>query len=320
MKYIKSFNESKRSKTKEEIEEILGDIGVSNYTINPDGKVDVNGDVNIHVLEGKKLPIKFGKVTGDFWMTEAYELTSLEGCPDEVGGSFTIEDCGEIKSIKGCPKTVGLNFEVTNCLIKSLEGCPEVVPGYFDCSETLLTSLKGGPKYVGEDYYANQTRITDLEGGPEEVGFNFYLQETNLTTLKGLPKRSKTISISTRDCKLWDPREFKNIDCEEIRIDNEPIGFLMRLFSTTDYRNLFVDPQILRTQDRVTYEIFIDSLDYNYIRGTDENPQIDLFRFKEALAEFDIIPRKNLFNNWCLPYYQFIDEDGNTVNFLGERI
>lgn len=315
MKYIKSFNESRGSKTKEEIEEILEDIGVSNYTINPDGKVDVDGDVSIHVLEGKKLPIKFGKVTGDFWMTEAYELTSLEGCPYEVGGSFTIEDCGEVKSIKGCPKTVGFNFAVTDCLIKNLQGCPEVVPGYFDCSETLLTSLKGGPKYVGEDYYANHTRITDLEGGPEEVGFNFHLEETNLTTLKGLPKRSKRISISTRDCKLWDPREFKNIDCGEIDITTEPIGLLMRLFSPTDYPTTipFVHPQILS-------KIFIDSLDYNYIRGTDENPQIDLFRLKEALAEFDIIPRKNLFNNWCLPYYQFIDEDGNTVNFLGERI
>jgi hypothetical protein len=41
---------------------------LKNYTINPDGTIDVDGDVNLQNKLGnmKKLPVKFGKVSGFF--------------------------------------------------------------------------------------------------------------------------------------------------------------------------------------------------------------------------------------------------------------
>ena len=60
---------------------------IRNYTINPDGSIDVNGNVDLEYNELTKIPIKFNKVSG--WFRVSYnQLTSLEGCPKEVGGHF----------------------------------------------------------------------------------------------------------------------------------------------------------------------------------------------------------------------------------------
>ncbi|HOB25691.1 MAG TPA: hypothetical protein PKG93_00890 [Bacilli bacterium] len=60
---------------------------ITDYTINEDGSIDVDGDV---YLDGEKLtniPLEFGRVTGHFWCY-SNELTSLQGCPISVGGGF----------------------------------------------------------------------------------------------------------------------------------------------------------------------------------------------------------------------------------------
>ena len=62
------------------------------------------------------IPVKFGKVSGRFWCSNN-KLTSLEGCPVEVGGWF---DCSKNKliSLKGAPKEVGGWFDCTNNKVK----------------------------------------------------------------------------------------------------------------------------------------------------------------------------------------------------------
>ena len=58
----------------------------SNWHLNKNGTYDVDGDVHIsnkYVRDGK-LTIKFGKVTGSF-KARGIGLTTLEGCPQEVG-------------------------------------------------------------------------------------------------------------------------------------------------------------------------------------------------------------------------------------------
>jgi hypothetical protein len=62
---------------------------LKNYTINTDNTVDVDGDVNLYHKLGnmKKLPVKFGKVSGGFYCSIS-KLTTLEGCPKYVGGNF----------------------------------------------------------------------------------------------------------------------------------------------------------------------------------------------------------------------------------------
>jgi hypothetical protein len=90
---------------------------LTNYTINPDDTIDVDGNVDLYNKLGdmEKLPVKFGKVAGWF-SCEGNELTTLEGCPNYVGGSF---------------------------------GCE------FICSENNLTTLEGCPKYIDGDCYCD---------------------------------------------------------------------------------------------------------------------------------------------------------------------
>ena len=53
---------------------------IENYTINPDGSIDVAGDVNLDNMKLTELPLTFNKVTGSFDCVNN-NLTSLKGCP-----------------------------------------------------------------------------------------------------------------------------------------------------------------------------------------------------------------------------------------------
>ena len=82
-----------------------------NYTINSDGTIDVDGDV---ILSDRltKLPLKFGRVTGDF-ICSYNQLVSLRGCPTEVGGDFDCMD-NKLVSLEGGPYSVGGGFNCSN--------------------------------------------------------------------------------------------------------------------------------------------------------------------------------------------------------------
>lgn len=110
----------------------------NNWRLNADGAYDVDGDVHIsdkYVRDGK-LTVKFGKVTGTFKAC-GIGLTSLEGCPREVGGEF---DCSEnqLISLEGAPEKVAAGFYCSYNQLTSLEGAPEKVGGTFDCSDNSL--------------------------------------------------------------------------------------------------------------------------------------------------------------------------------------
>ena len=92
MKYS-SFNESFLSDLK--IKGLCYKYGIKNYTINSDGTIDVDGDVNLSNYRNrpmgglpcsklKKLPLKFRKVNG-FFNCSGNELISLVGSPISVG-------------------------------------------------------------------------------------------------------------------------------------------------------------------------------------------------------------------------------------------
>ena len=89
---------------------------IENYTINNDGSIDVNGDVDLSRFELTELPLRFNKVTGNFHC--GYNnLTSLKGSPGWVGGYFI------------CSRN-----ELT-----SLEFSPDYVGGWFGCGMNKLT-------------------------------------------------------------------------------------------------------------------------------------------------------------------------------------
>ena len=138
-KYKDFINES----TKEDIESICFKYGIKNYTINEDGTIDVDGDVNLSGKNIDKLPLKFGKVTGNF-NCSYNQLTSLEGSPSEVGGDFI---CYQNK-------------------LTSLEGSPSRVGGSFYCSSNKLTSLEGSPKRVDGDFLCHYNQLVDVKGFP----------------------------------------------------------------------------------------------------------------------------------------------------------
>ena len=78
------------------IDSICKKFSIENYTINPDGSIDVDGNLYLDLdvyPSGKKLdrfPLKFRKVNGNVDCSNN-NLTSLEGCPQEVGEHFNCE-------------------------------------------------------------------------------------------------------------------------------------------------------------------------------------------------------------------------------------
>jgi hypothetical protein len=98
---------------RKEIIEICHDHRITNYTIKEDDQgfyVDVMGDVFIR-YKFSHLPLRFGYVHGTF-QCSFIGLTSLVGCPRQVGG----------------------NFNCSNNRLTSLEGCPILVDGLFGCN------------------------------------------------------------------------------------------------------------------------------------------------------------------------------------------
>jgi len=147
MKHLKIFE---NFNSDEKIHEICRKYNIENYTINPDGSIDVDGDVDISNRGLTKIPLKFRKVSGNFYCHNN-KLTSLEGAPTSVGGDFY---CSYNQ-------------------LTSLEGAPTSVGGGFYCHNNKLTSLEGAPTSVGGDFYCSYNRLTSLEGSPTSVSGYF---------------------------------------------------------------------------------------------------------------------------------------------------
>jgi len=120
MKYIKLYESF------EDIDYICKRYGIYNYTINSDGTVDVDGNVNIFNFGLTKLPLKFGKVSG-YFNCSVNKLILLEGCPQSVGGYFECS-INRLTTLKGCPQSVGGTFYLEDNELKDLYGFSE----FFD--------------------------------------------------------------------------------------------------------------------------------------------------------------------------------------------
>lgn len=110
--------------TEQEISDICKKYDIENYTINPDGSIDVNGNVNLSTFNLTELPLTFNYVSGYFICSNNY-LTSL----------------------KGSPRIIEHNFSCTNNNITSLTDGPDSVGGgFYYCNNNNLESLIGSPK------------------------------------------------------------------------------------------------------------------------------------------------------------------------------
>ena len=157
MIYLKYFE------SKSDIEFICRKYGVTNYTINPDGSIDVDGNVDLTNKSLTKFPIKFRNVTG-YFNCGVNELTSLEGSPENVGRNFS---CSYNK-------------------LKSLKGGPNYVGNDYSCNDNKLISLKGAPKRINDNFYCGYNQLETLEYIPSIGGYLNcrYNKLTNLLSLK----------------------------------------------------------------------------------------------------------------------------------------
>jgi hypothetical protein len=161
----------------ESIIEICKQYGIINYTINPDGSIDVNGSVYLYGKGLTELPLTFNRVTG-YFICSNNQLTSLKGSPRWVGGYFS---CNNNK-------------------LTSLEFSPDYVGGDFYCTGNKLTSLEFSPDYVGDDFNCNWNKLTDNYCDSEISGL-FYtslnqdgLTEYNYNEWRKMYKRKKILN------------------------------------------------------------------------------------------------------------------------------
>jgi hypothetical protein len=156
------------------------------YTLNKDNSIDVEGNVNISYLSLTEMPVKFGKINGDFDCSNNF-LKSLENAPTIVTGYF---DCSsnELTSLKGCPTTVSGEFNCSSNELTSLEHCPTTITGYFYCSYNLLTSLEHCPINVTGNFDCSYNQLTSLKHCPTTILAGFSCSNNLLTSLEHGPK------------------------------------------------------------------------------------------------------------------------------------
>lgn len=174
---------------------ICDQYGISNYSINEDMSVSVDGDVFLYKMDLIEIPIKFKKVSG-YFDCSCNGLTSLINSPIEVLGSFNCSN-NNLRSLKHCPEYVGGNFQCIN-------------------NKNGLSSLKNCPKYVGKDFLCGYNKLTSLEGigsidghlvcdgndltsfrGCHDLICNIYCHRNNITSFEGLSEFfEQTINLS----------------------------------------------------------------------------------------------------------------------------
>jgi hypothetical protein len=183
---IKTYNLFVESLNESDVSKICKKYRITNWSINRDGLIDVDGNVNLNQSGLTKLPIKFGEVTGDF-SCQHNQLTTLEGAPQSVGGDFSCR-YNQLTTLEGAPQSVGGDFLCRDNQLTTLEGSPQSVGGYFYCSDNQLTTLEGSPQSVGGDFSCRYNQLTTLEGAPQSVGGDFSCRYNQLINFTGFPE------------------------------------------------------------------------------------------------------------------------------------
>ena len=150
MKYVKLFE----GFNEKGIHGICKKYDIKNYTINPDGSIDVDGNIGLRNIGMISLPLKFNKVNG-YFSCSVNNITTLEGSPNYVGMNFHCQDTS-ITTLKGAPSYIGGDFYCDNNMLTSLEYSPDYVRYDFICNYNRFTSLK----YLSSIYEVNDSNIS----------------------------------------------------------------------------------------------------------------------------------------------------------------
>jgi len=139
MRYLKLFESFEDKTDKWNILKICIKNDIYDYTINPDGSIDVNGDVYLSGKKLTKIPLKFNKVNGYFGCS-SNNLISLEGCPKEVNHGFS---CYGNK-------------------LTSFIHAPKIISGGLDCDNNNIRSFEYFPSYVGVNFWCSGNPIVEI--------------------------------------------------------------------------------------------------------------------------------------------------------------
>jgi len=112
---------------------------IGKITIRVDSVVDVDGTVKLTDKSIDHLPVKFGKVHGNFNCSYS-NITILDGSPESVSG----------------------NFSCRNTKITSLRGSPQSVGGYVNFCSTQISSFEGSTKSLNGEFYFKSTPLEQL--------------------------------------------------------------------------------------------------------------------------------------------------------------
>jgi len=191
---------------KDRIDFICMYYGIENYTIKPDGSIDVDGDVYLSGRRLFSLPLKFKTVSGSF-NCASNDLTSLKGSPTEVGE----------------------NFNCSNNELSSLEGGPTTVGGYFATSYNKLTSLVGSPITVGGDFGCSQNQLVSTYAGSAdlEIGGCVYISENVLPLqFANYHDQVRLILKYQRHFEIWNDDLSMNVENFQVLLSEITDGLL----------------------------------------------------------------------------------------------
>lgn len=146
-----------------------------------DGFVNVKGDVFLSHTDIEILPVQFGHVSGDF-NCQNNELTTLKGCPYEVGHSFWC-DSNQLTSFRGCPPKINGDFGCTFNKFTTLDYLPVIsnfiylTPNPLILNDKLFNDLRriGGKEIIGE----YERTMKDLK---EQIPIQFGITDESIIT------------------------------------------------------------------------------------------------------------------------------------------
>ena len=119
--------------TQEQIE-FLDKVCKGTWKLNPNGEVDVDGNVYMGYMNITEITVKFGSVGGHFECSNN-QLTSLIGSPKSIEYGDFICSHNQLTSLIGSPKSIiGGYFYCLHNNLTSLDSCPTLIEGGFGCS------------------------------------------------------------------------------------------------------------------------------------------------------------------------------------------
>ena len=178
-------------KEKNHIDSICNKLDITDYTINNDGSIDVDGNVDLYSRDLTELPLIFNKVSRHFDCSDN-QLTTLKGCPKKIGGNF---DCSYNK-------------------LTSLEYLSSsIIKGDINVSKNKLTNLIGSPRHA-TDFECQHNFLTSLEGCPSHVD-SLDCSNNDITTFLYFPDTINRLYFMNNSFNIFFLKTVKSLEYDE---------------------------------------------------------------------------------------------------------